>query len=232
MADTGKMSEALGLGAVPKPVRGVLLGAPGSGKGTQAARLSKRLGIPAISTGEMLREAVTAGSDLGRRVEKILISGALVDDQAMAEVVRDRLVEADAANGFLLDGYPRNHEQAEKLAEILAELGTALDLVWFVDVPKEELMRRALARRREDDQEDVIERRLELYRNVTDPLVGYYGDLGLIRRVDGNQSIERVTEAMMAALETDCHADARTQSQLEVQSEAGPDAESAEAVEV
>jgi len=179
-----------------------------------------------------LREAVTAGSDLGRRVEKILISGALVDDQAMAEVVRDRLVEADAANGFLLDGYPRNHEQAEKLAEILAELGTALDLVWFVDVPKEELMRRALARRREDDQEEVIERRLELYRNVTDPLVGYYGDLGLIRRVDGNQSIERVTEAMMAALETDCRADARTQPQLEVQSEAGPDAESAEAVEV
>lgn len=232
MADTGKMSEALGLGAVPKPVRGVLLGAPGSGKGTQAARLSKRLGVPAISTGEMLREAVTAGSDLGRRVEKILISGALVDDQAMAEVVRDRLVEADAANGFLLDGYPRNHEQAEKLAEILAEFGTALDLVWFVDVPKEELMRRALARRREDDQEEVIERRLELYRNVTDPLVGYYGDLGLIRRVDGNQSIERVTEAMMAALETDCRADARTQPQLEVQSEAGPDAESAEAVEV
>ncbi len=232
MADTGKMSEALGLGAMPKPVRGVLLGAPGSGKGTQAARLSKRLGIPAISTGEMLREAVTAGSDLGRRVEKILISGALVDDQAMAEVVRNRLVEADAANGFLLDGYPRNHEQAETLAEILAELGTALDLVWFVDVPKEELMRRALARRREDDQEEVIERRLELYRNVTDPLVGYYGDLGLIRRVDGNQSIERVTEAMMAALETDCRADARTQPQLEVQSEAGPDAESAEAVEV
>lgn len=232
MADTGKMSEALGLGAMPKPVRGVLLGAPGSGKGTQAARLSKRLGIPAISTGEMLREAVTAGSDLGRRVEKILISGALVDDQAMAEVVRNRLVEADAANGFLLDGYPRNHEQAETLAEILAELGTALDLVWFVDVPKEELMRRALARRREDDQEEVIERRLELYRNVTDPLVGYYGDLGLIRRVDGNQSIERVTEAMMAALEIDCRADARTQPQLEVQSEAGPDAESAEAVEV
>jgi len=232
VADTGKMSEARGLGAMPKPVRGVLLGAPGSGKGTQAARLSKRLGIPAISTGEMLREAVTAGSDLGRRVEKILISGALVDDQVMAEVVRNRLVEADAANGFLLDGYPRNHEQAETLAEILAELGTALDLVWFVDVPKEELMRRALARRREDDQEEVIERRLELYRNVTDPLVGYYGDLGLIRRVDGNQSIERVTEAMMAALETDCHADARTQPQLEVQSEAGPDAESAEAVEV
>ena len=136
MAETGEMSESRDLGAA-KLVRGVLLGAPGSGKGTQAARLSKRLGIPAISTGEMLREAVAAGSDLGRRVEEILISGALVGDEAMAEVVRNRLVEADAANGFLLDGYPRNQEQAEKLAEILGELGTQLDLVWFVDVPKE-----------------------------------------------------------------------------------------------
>ena len=97
MADTGKMSEALGLGAVPKPVRGVLLGAPGSGKGTQAARLSKRLGVPAISTGEMLREAVTAGSDLGRRVEKILISGALVDDQAMRKAAQWLWFEAGIA---------------------------------------------------------------------------------------------------------------------------------------
>jgi len=228
VAETGEMSESRDLGAMPKPVRGVLLGAPGSGKGTQAARLSKRLGIPAISTGEMLREAVAAGSDLGRRVEEILISGALVDDEAMAEVVRNRLVEADAANGFLLDGYPRNHEQAEKLAEILGELGTQLDLVWFVDVPKEELMRRALARQREDDKEEVIEKRLELYRKVTDPLVGYYGDLGLIRHVDGNQPIERVTEAMMAALEIDCPAD----SQAEPQPGAEPGVKSAEAVEV
>lgn len=183
------------------PVRGVLLGAPGSGKGTQAALLSERLGLPAISTGEMLREAVAEGSDLGRRVDALLASGSLVDDETMAEVVRHRLGEEDAAHGFLLDGYPRNHQQAETLAEILSDLGTTLDLVWFVDVPKEELMRRALARQREDDKEEVIERRLELYRRVTDPLVHYYGDIGLIRRIDGNHPIESVTEAMMAALE-------------------------------
>jgi len=183
------------------PVRGVLLGAPGSGKGTQAALLSERLGVPAISTGEMLREAVAEGSELGSRVDAILASGSLVDDETMAEVVRHRLGEEDVGHGFLLDGYPRNHRQAETLAEILGDLGTVLDLVWFVDVPKEELMRRALARQREDDKEEVIERRLELYRRVTDPLVHYYGDLGLIRRVDGDQPIESVTEAMMAALE-------------------------------
>ncbi len=206
MAETGKMSAfdpGSKAGEMTKPIRGVLLGAPGSGKGTQAALLSERLGIPAISTGEMLREAVAAGSDLGHRVEKILSSGVLVDDQTMAEVVRSRLAEEDAANGFLLDGYPRNHRQAETLAEILDELETELDLVWFVDVPTDELMRRALARQREDDKPEVIERRLELYRNVTDPLVGYYADLGLIRHVDGDQPIERVTEVMMAVLQVE-----------------------------
>lgn len=196
------------IGEMVRPIRGVLLGAPGSGKGTQAALLAERLGVPTISTGEMLREAVAAGSDLGRRVEEILNSGALVDDQAMAEVVKNRLAEADAANGFLLDGYPRNHEQAETLAEILEELGAKLDLVWFVDVPQEELIRRALARQREDDKEEVIEKRLELYRDVTDPLVDYYGKLGLIRPVDGDQPIESVTEAMMAALEAKVEAEA------------------------
>lgn len=182
-------------------VRAVLLGAPGSGKGTQAARLSERLGIPAISTGEMLREAVADGCELGRRVQEILVSGALVDDETMAAVVRHRLSDKDAAHGFLLDGYPRNHDQAETLSEILDELGTELDLVWFVAVPKKELMRRALARQRDDDKKEVIEKRLELFDEVTDPLVGYYEDLGLLRRIDGDDTIERVTEAMMTAFE-------------------------------
>lgn len=189
------------------PIRGVLLGAPGSGKGTQAAVLSGKLGVPAISTGEMLRAAVAAQTSLGHRVEEILNSGRLVDDETMAEVVKSRLAEADAQNGFLLDGYPRNYEQAETLAKILRELETELDLVWFVDVPEEELMRRALARKREDDKEEVIQKRLELYRDVTDPLVDYYGSLGLVRPVDGAQPIELVTEAMMAALESEAGAD-------------------------
>lgn len=207
-----------------KAVRAVLLGAPGSGKGTQAARLSERLGIPAISTGEMLREAVADGSELGRRVQELLIAGTLVDDDTMAEVVKHRLAEADAANGFLLDGYPRNHDQAETLAEILEELGAELDLVWFVSVPKHELMRRALARQREDDKEEVIEKRLKLYRDVTDPLVGYYGDSGILRRVDGDDSIERVTEAMMAALASIPGMNLRSQGD----NEAAPPAEAVE----
>ncbi|MCP4204308.1 MAG: adenylate kinase [bacterium] len=185
-----------------RPVRGVLLGAPGSGKGPQAERVAERIGIPAISTGEMLREAVAAGSDLGQRVEAILNSGALVDDETMAEVVKTRLAEDDAKNGFLLDGYPRNQGQAETLAGILEELAESLDIVWFIDVPEEELVRRALARQREDDKEEVIKRRIELYREVTNPLVDFYSAMGLVERVNGKQSIDEVTEAMMKAFET------------------------------
>ncbi len=185
-----------------RPVCGVLLGAPGSGKGTQAERVAERIGIPAISTGEMLREAVAAGSDLGQRVEAILNSGALVDDETMAEVVKTRLAEDDAKNGFLLDGYPRNQGQAETLAGILEELAESLDIVWFIDVPEEELVRRALARQREDDKEEVIKRRIELYREVTNPLVDFYSAMGLVERVNGKQSIDEVTEAMMKAFKT------------------------------
>ncbi len=185
-----------------RPVRGVLLGAPGSGKGTQAARMSQRLGIPAISTGEMLREAVSAGSDLGQRVEQILHSGALVDDVTMAEVVKTRLAEDDAETGFLLDGYPRNRDQAETLAGILEELDENLDVVWFIDVPERELVRRALARQRADDKEEIIRKRLALYLEVTNPLVEHYRSMSLVAQVNGDQPIEDVTEAMMQALET------------------------------
>jgi adenylate kinase len=164
--------------------------------------VAKRLEIPAISTGEMLREAVAAGSELGRRVEAILNSGALVDDQTMAEVVKTRLGEDDAKNGFLLDGYPRNQGQAETLAGILEELAESLDIVWFIDVPEQELVERALARQRADDKEEVIKRRLALYRELTNPLVEYYNAMGLVEEVDGNQSIDEVTEAMMAAFGT------------------------------
>lgn len=184
-------------------VRAVILGAPGSGKGTQSARVAERLGIPAISTGEMLREAVAAGTDLGRRVEAILNSGELVDDDTMAEVVRTRLAEQDAESGFLLDGYPRNRGQAETLAEILEALEAKLDIVWFLAVPERELIRRALARGRgEDDREEVIKTRLELYRELTDPLVDHYSRQGLVERINGDQPIEDVTEELMAAFES------------------------------
>lgn len=165
--------------------------------------MADRLDIPAISTGEMLRAAVAAGSELGRRVEEILNSGALVDDETMAAVVRTRLEEADATNGFLLDGYPRNNSQADTLAAIFSDLSVELDIVWFIDVPEEELVRRALARRRKDDKADVIEKRLAVYREQTDPLVARFNDLGLLYSVDGNQSIENVTEAMVSCLKVE-----------------------------
>ncbi|HBL30358.1 MAG TPA: adenylate kinase [Acidobacteria bacterium] len=178
--------------------RVVLLGPPGAGKGTQAQLLAIRLGVPAISTGDMLRAAVAAGSDLGRRVEGVMASGGLVDDALMAEVVRERLLQPDAAGGYLLDGYPRTLPQAETLAGILADAGQPLDAVLLVDVPEDELVRRALLRGRGDDKEDVIRERLRVYREKTEPLIGYYRERGLLREIDGNRPVEVVTSQMFA----------------------------------
>ncbi|MBZ0115033.1 MAG: adenylate kinase [Thermoanaerobaculia bacterium] len=177
-----------------------MFGPPGSGKGTQAAVLASRLGVPAISTGEMLRQAVAQGSDLGNKVETIMTSGALVDDETMAEVVRHRLAQKDTGNGFLLDGYPRTKGQARTLEQVLQDQDVHLDGVVFLDVPTEELVTRALARKRADDREEVIRERLRIYHSQTAPLLGYYRDLGLLRTVDGHQSIDKVTEAVLASL--------------------------------
>jgi adenylate kinase len=178
----------------------VLLGPPGAGKGTQAQLLSARLGVPAISTGDMLREAVAAGSELGRRVEGIMAAGELVDDELMAEVVRDRLAKPDAAAGYLLDGYPRTLPQAKTLEGILQESGQQLDAVVMVDVPVDELVRRSLLRGRADDTEDVIRERQRVYREKTEPLIGYYRQLGVLREIDGYLPVEEVTSHMFAAL--------------------------------
>jgi adenylate kinase len=183
--------------------RVVLLGPPGAGKGTQAQVLCRRLGIPAISTGDMLREAVTEGSELGRKVQEIMASGALVDDGTMAAVVRDRLSKPDAGKGFLLDGYPRTLPQAETLAGILREKGRELDSVLLVDVPEDELVRRVLLRGRADDKEEVIRERLRVYREKTEPLIGYYRERGLLREIDGNRPVEEVTAQMLGAFGVD-----------------------------
>ena len=182
-------------------LRLVMLGPPGSGKGTQAEVLAERLGVPAISTGEMLRRAVTSGSELGRRVESIMKSGVLVDDATMADVVRERLGREDAGTGYLLDGYPRTLAQAGTLGRILDENDSSLNGVVMIDVPEDELVRRALLRQREDDTEEVIRRRLEVYREKTEPLIEYYQGLGLLRPVDGNRSIAEVSEGIREALE-------------------------------
>ena len=160
--------------------------------------------MPAISTGDMLREAVKAGSDLGLRVHGIMQAGLLVDDKTMAEVIRERLArsgERQCGEGFLLDGYPRTIPQAETLDGILGEAGERLDAVLLVAVPEEELVRRAVARKRgEDDREEVVRERLRVYREKTAPLIGYYRGLGLLREIDGYLPVDEVTARMLAAL--------------------------------
>jgi adenylate kinase len=177
-----------------------MLGAPGSGKGTQATILAEALGIPSISTGEMLREAVATGTELGQTVESIMASGRLVDDETMAAVVEERLATADAAEGFILDGYPRTLGQADTLAGILERQGWALDSVVYIEVPESELVERALARKRADDKEEVIRQRLEVYRQQTQPLIDHYRTAGLLRDIDGHQTIDGVAKSIVDAL--------------------------------
>lgn len=182
-------------------MRLILLGAPGSGKGTQAVFLAERLGVPAISTGEMLRAAVEAGSELGKKVEAIMTTGELVDDATMADVVRERLAQDDAAGGFVLDGYPRTLGQADTLATILNEKNWSLDVVVHIEVPAEELIQRALARQRADDQEEVIRQRQKVYRQQTQPLIDHYQAQGVLCAIDGHQAIDEVAKTVAAALE-------------------------------
>lgn len=179
----------------------VLLGAPGSGKGTQAGFLAAALGVPVISTGEMLRDAVAAGSELGRRVEGLMAAGGLVADDLMGEVVKNRLSQEDARAGFILDGFPRTTEQAATLDAVLAEGGNALDRVLLFEVPEGELVRRALGRGRTDDREEVIRDRFLLYREKTQPLVALYRERGLLAVVNGFQPVAQVTADLLAALE-------------------------------
>ena len=190
MADAANSGDQRG-------ARVVLLGPPGAGKGTQGQVLCQHLGVPSISTGDMLREAVAAGTPLGNKVQGIMASGALVDDATMADVVRDRLAKPDAGRGYLLDGYPRTLPQAETLAGILQDAGRELDAVLLVEVPEDELVRRALLRGRADDTEEVIRERLRVYREKTAPLIGYYRERGLLRVIDGNRPIEDVTARML-----------------------------------
>ncbi len=178
----------------------VFLGPPNSGKGTQAKVLAKALGIPAISTGEMLRAAVAAGSDLGQRVEGVMNRGDLVSDDLMAEVVQNRLSQDDAAEGFLLDGYPRTAAQAATLEEILGERYVELDDVVLIDAPDDVLVARALGRGRVDDREEVVRERLRVYQQKTAPLVDFYEVKGLLRRIDGDQAIKEVGRQVHASL--------------------------------
>lgn len=184
--------------------RMVLLGPPGAGKGTQAARISQRLGIPAISTGDIFRANVAGGTELGQQAKAYMDKGEYVPDSVTNAMVKDRLAQADAADGFLLDGYPRTEAQVHELDRMLADTGLRLDVVLEITADAEEvvarLLKRATEQNRADDTEPVIRHRLEVYAEQTEPLAALYRQAGLLVQVDGMGDIDEVTERIMAAL--------------------------------
>jgi len=173
----------------------VMLGAPGAGKGTQAVRIAETHGVPHISTGEMLRAAIAAGSELGQKVKEIVESGALVPDELVVEVTRDRLSQPDAQGGFVLDGFPRTG-QAEALDALLAELGRPLEIVLELELSEETAVERMLGRAAEqgraDDSPDVIKNRFEVYRRQTEPLSNYYRSTGILVAIDSSPGMDEV----------------------------------------
>ncbi len=187
----------------------VLLGPPGAGKGTQAARLATKYGIPQISTGDMLRAAVAAGTPLGKRVEGIMEAGELVPDDVMLEVVEDRLSQPDCALGAILDGYPRTAGQAETLDPLVQRIGQGRNsLVLVLDVPEEEVIRRISGRRKEageagkrdDDADHVVLERLRVYRELTEPLVEFYRDKGVMAEIAGIGTVDEIFDRMDATV--------------------------------
>ncbi|WP_309134542.1 adenylate kinase [Cellulomonas sp.] len=183
----------------------VLLGPPGAGKGTQAARLAESLGVPAISTGDIFRANIKNGTELGRKVQDITATGALVPDELTNELVRDRLAQDDAVDGFLLDGYPRNVAQVAALDEMLAATGTAVEaaveLTVDPQVVVDRLTKRATIEGRVDDTEDVIRHRLDVYAEQTAPISQVYGARGLLVQVDGLGDVDEVTQRLLDALQ-------------------------------
>ena len=185
-------------------MRVVLMGPPGSGKGTQAAVVSERLGVPHVSTGELFRGHLDEVTPLGIAAGMFMDSGSYVPDHITNAMVRDRLGQSDAASGFLLDGYPRTIEQVHELDSVLADLGIALDRVVELSIDNDEVVGRLLKRAQEqgraDDTEEVIRHRMEVYAEQTEPLARVYADKGLLVRVDGMGTVEQVRDRVLAAL--------------------------------
>jgi adenylate kinase len=209
----------------------IFLGPPGSGKGTQAKMISERLGIPQISTGDMLRAAVSEGTPMGLKAKALMEQGALVSDEVVVGIVRERLAKADCEKGFILDGFPRTVAQADALGATLEELGKKLDAVVSLAVDGEAVVERIAGRRtcrdcgkmyhvrfdpprtegrcdscggelylRDDDREETIRKRLNVYQEQTAPLIAYYRSRGLLSEVDGMQDIHEVQQQILAVL--------------------------------
>ena len=212
-------------------MRIVLLGAPGSGKGTQAKKLMADRHIPQVSTGDILREAVAAGTRFGQQAKSVMEAGQLVPDDVMLGIISERLSQPDCADGFILDGFPRTERQARDLGELLDEIAAPLDTAILMDVDFDILMKRLTGRRtcsvngkllniyfspqseldaciaaggelvqREDDNEETIGKRLEVYRRQTEPVIGYYQARGKLTTIDADGSIDEVYARLTAAL--------------------------------
>ena len=178
----------------------ILTGPPGAGKGTQAQRLMKRCGIPQVSTGDMLRAAIATGSELGAKVKDILAAGDLVPDEIVIALVRDCLAQADAHQGFILDGFPRTEAQARALDTLLADAGREPLRVLCLEVPEDELVRRILSRGegRDDDSEEAVRNRLEIYRRETAPMLEHYSRS--VARLSGTGSMDEIEARIALAL--------------------------------
>ncbi len=185
-------------------MRIVLLGAPGSGKGTQARRLKGELGIAHISTGDLLRAAVKAGTPLGLKAKAVMEAGQLVSDDIVLGLLEERLAQPDTDPGFILDGYPRNLAQANALDALLTRLKRPLDAVVKLNVPDADIIRRCRIRfeqeHRADDNPDTVRRRLAVYAEQTAPVAGFYAERGLLTEIDGVGEIEAIGDRVLAAL--------------------------------
>jgi adenylate kinase len=183
----------------------MLLGPPGSGKGTQAAKLVERLGIPQISTGDMLRAAVAEGSELGKQAKGYMDRGELVPDRVVIAAAGERLAREDARDGFILDGFPRTAEQARALDALLGEHGAAIERCVALVVDEEEVVSRLLKRAeiegRSDDNEATIRNRMRVYREQTEPLVAYYREKGVLAEVKGSGSVDEISSRIEEVLE-------------------------------
>ncbi|UUN28636.1 adenylate kinase [Streptomyces sp. FIT100] len=216
-------------------MRIVLVGPPGAGKGTQAAFLARNLSIPHISTGDLFRANISQGTELGRQAKAYMDAGNLVPDEVTVGMAKDRMEQPDAANGFLLDGFPRNVAQAEALDEMLETEGMKLDAVLDLEVPEDEVVKRIAGRRvcrnesahvfhvtysppkhegvcdacggdlyqRDDDSEETVRRRLEVYHTQTEPIIDYYKAQGLVVTISALGKVNEVTERAMEALQGD-----------------------------